>query len=92
VMRVVIEGDSDAARVAEVGDVLSGHVRYRGFRIDLLSFRSSGGWRPLALVRSGVGALVPDAPAIWLGTMETKIEADELAAAEARGWIDKRFP
>jgi hypothetical protein len=92
VTRVVIQGEGHAERVAEVGEVLSGHVRYRGCRVDLLSFRSSGGWRPLALVRSGVGALVPDAPAILLGMMGTKIEADELAAAEARGWINKRFP
>lgn len=83
---------TDAQRIAEIGDVLSGQVRHRGFRIDLRSYRNADGWRPLALVKSGLGAIVPDAPPIVLGTTPTKVEADELAAAHAREWIDKRLP
>jgi hypothetical protein len=82
--------EMEAERIAEIGDVLSGQVHHRGFRIDLRSYRTSNGWRPLALVKSGIGALVPDAPPIVLDTMRTKVEADELAAARAREWIDKR--
>ena len=78
--------------VDELGDVLSGVVRHRGFRIDLLSFRTTAGWRPFALVKSGLGALVPAAPPIVLGLLPTKLEADELAAATAREWIDKHVP
>ena len=83
---------ANAQQVDELGDVLSGFVRYRGFRIDLLSFRATQGWRPFALVKSGLGALVPAVPPIVLGLLPTKLEADELAAATAREWIDKHVP
>lgn len=83
---------ADAARVSELTDVLSGHTQYRGFRIDLLSFRTAEGWRPFALVKASAGALAPEAPPIVLDLTPTKVEADELAATRARAWIDKRFP
>jgi hypothetical protein len=92
VTRLRGDGDDDAQRLLEVADVVTGHLRHRGFRVDLLSYRSADGWRPFALVRSAAGALVPDAPAIVFGVMPTKIEADELAASHAREWIDKRVP
>jgi hypothetical protein len=82
----------DEAREAELGDVVSGRVRYRSCRIDLLSFRTGDGWRPLALIKTAIGAILPDAPTILLGIVPTKLEADELAASEARAWLDKRFP
>jgi hypothetical protein len=91
VVRATIDAESDAQRVSEVGDVLSGHVRHRGLRIDLLSYRVGDRWRPFALVRSSLGALSPDVPPIR-ETVATKIDADELAAARAREWIDKRVP
>lgn len=83
---------ADSHHVDELGDVISGMVRYRGFRIDLLSFRTTEGWRPFALVKSGLGALVPSAPVIVLGLLPTKLEADELSAVTAREWIDKHVP
>jgi hypothetical protein len=86
------DADGDGERIAEIADVVSGRARYRGMRIDLLSFRTTGGWRPFALVRSAVGALTPDAPPIVLDVVPTKIEADAVAAMRAREWIDKRFP
>lgn len=85
--------DGDAVRRAdEVGVVLSGHTRYRGFRIDLLSFRTPEGWRPFVLIKGSTGALAPDLPPIVLEPTPTKLEADEIAAAKARAWIDKRLP
>jgi hypothetical protein len=84
-------GEAAAEHVAEVGAVLSGHIHHRGFRVDLLSFRTAEGWRPFALVKSALGALVPDAPPIVLATMPTKLGADECAAVTAREWIDKRW-
>lgn len=92
---VVAVRDDDpgvAERASEVGEVLAGSFHHRGLRIDLHSFRTAEGWRPFALVKSAVGALVPNAPPILLGLMPTKLEADELAAAQARAWIDKRSP
>ena len=74
------------------GDVISGRIRYHGHRIDLLSFRVNGGWRPLALIKTALGAHCPDAPTVMLTLMPTKLEADEFAASEARAWIDKRAP
>ncbi len=79
-------------RADDLGDVASGRVRYRGFRIDLLSFLTPEGWRPFALVKTVGGAMAPDVPPIVLGVLPTKFEADELAAAQARGWVDKGGP
>ena len=90
VVRLRVGEHADAERVAAIGDLLSGAFHYRGFRIDVLSFKTPVGWRPLALVKTATGTLVPDMPAIVLGLMSTKIAADELAAVEARAWIDKR--
>ena len=79
--------------MASLGDRMSGMVRYRGFRIDLLSFRTAeGGWRPFALVKGAEGALVPAEPALMFGMVPSKTEADEIAATQARAWIDKRIP
>ena len=91
VLGVQIRTENDAEHVAQLSEVLTGVVRHRGFRIDLLSFKTSEGWRPFALVKSGVGTLVPDAPPIILGMMPSKAEADEFAAFHAREWIDKHF-
>ncbi|MBM4439492.1 MAG: hypothetical protein FJ027_03660 [Candidatus Rokubacteria bacterium] len=85
-------GAGDSARVAALGEVASGQVRHRGFRIDLLSFRTGGGWRPFALVKTTAGALVPDAPALFFEAAASKAEADELAVRQARDWLDKSFP
>ena len=92
VIRARTGAPEDAERVGEVSDVVDGHLRHRGFRIDLLSYRVGHGWRPFALVRTAFGALIPDTPPLVLETVATKIEADELAAVRAREWIDKRNP
>jgi hypothetical protein len=91
VMQTAQPTADDAARLTEIAEVLTGYLRYRGFRIDLLSFRTAGGWRPFALIRSGAGTLIPEAPPLVLDTMPTKIEADEVAMVRAREWIDKRI-
>ena len=75
----------------ELIDLASGCVLYRELRIDLLSFRSSEGWRPFALVRRGNGASVPNAPVVVLGLEPTKMAADRVAASRAREWIDLRY-
>jgi hypothetical protein len=82
----------DAQRMGAVEEALSGHVWHRGLRIDLLSFRTAEGWHPFALVRTGAGARIPHAPAIVLGIVRTKGEADELAVVHAREWLDKWMP
>jgi hypothetical protein len=92
VVRFVDPLPSEAARVDEMKAIASGRIRHRGSRIDLLSFRVKDGWRPFALVKTGTGALVPDAPAIILTVTSTKLEADEVAAVAARAWIDKQTP
>ena len=91
---VVSTGQADLPETRESpnGDVISGLVRYRGHRIDLLSFRVNGGWRPLALIKTALGARCPDAPTVMLTLMSTKLEADQIAAREARAWIDKQSP
>ena len=93
-MTASFRGDDvkDTERMEQVEEVLTGRVWHRGLRFDLLSFRTSGGWHPFALVRTAAGPIVPDAPAIVLGIVPTRVEADELAAVHAREWIDKRTP
>jgi len=87
VLRFESEGD-DPNRLEEIGSVLSGHVRHRGFRIDVLSFRMGDGWRPFALIKASSGSFAPSM--IVMDLVSTKIEADELAVQQAREWIDKR--
>ena len=82
----------DPDRVTRVGDTVSGTIRYRGFRIDLLSFRMGEGWRPFALVKSAEGARVPSVPALMFAVAPSKATADAMAAEHARDWIDKRIP
>ena len=82
----------DTQRLDEIGDALAGHARHRGFRVDLLSFRVPEGWRPFAVIQAPAATLAPEAQAIVLEIAPTKAEADELALAKAREWIDKRVP
>ena len=81
----------DVGRLEAITKQLRGTIRYRGFRIDLLSFKTLAGWRPLAVVKSERGARVPDMPAMVWGLMPTKADADELAGNQTRVWIDKHF-
>jgi hypothetical protein len=65
-------------------------VHYRGWRIDVLSYRVVEGWRPFIVIHGSERAMVPDA-ASWWDPVPTKAEADAYALAKARDWIDKRF-
>ena len=62
---------------------------YRNWRIDLLSYRISTGWRPLVLVKGPAVSLTPDTPSLLWGTFRSKTEADRYALHAAREWIDK---
>ena len=65
--------------------------RYRGWDIEVLSFKTGAGWRPLALVSREGRTRRPDMPALVFGLSPTKHEADEVAINEVRAWIDKQF-
>jgi hypothetical protein len=80
-------GDGDGDDPACVG---ASTVHYRGWRIDLLSYRVEAGWRPFIVIHGPDRAVVPDAATLW-DPVPTKAEADAYAAGKAREWIDKRF-
>lgn len=65
-------------------------VHYRGWAIDVLSYRVEGGWRPFIVIHGPDKAVVPDAATLW-DPVPAKAEADEYAVGQAREWIDKRF-
>ena len=67
----------------------SSAVHYRGWAIDVLSYRVEGGWRPFIVIHGSEHAVVPDTATLW-DAVPTKAEADEYAVAKAREWIDKR--
>jgi hypothetical protein len=73
--------------LASVG---SATVHYRGWRIDVLSYRVLTGWRPFIVIHGPERAVVPAAATLW-DPVATKAEADDYAVAKAREWIDKRF-
>ncbi|HUF94187.1 MAG TPA: hypothetical protein VMR23_17550 [Candidatus Limnocylindria bacterium] len=68
----------------------SSTVHYRGWAIDVLSYRVEGGWRPFIVIHGSDKAVVPDAASLW-DPVPTKAEADEYAVGRAREWIDKRL-
>lgn len=65
-------------------------VHYRGWRIDVLSYRVAVGWRPFIVIHGPEKVVVPEA-ASWWDPVATKDEADRYAVARAEEWIDKRF-
>lgn len=65
-------------------------THYRGWRIDLLSYRVQTGWRPFIVIHGPEKSVVPEAATLW-DPVPTKAEADEFAVARAKDWIDKRF-
>jgi hypothetical protein len=77
----------DSNGLASVGSVTS---HYRGWRIDLLSYRVQTGWRPFIVIHGPEKSVVPEAATLW-DPVPTKAEADEFAVAKAKDWIDKRF-
>lgn len=64
---------------------------YQGWRLDLLSYRVSNGWRPFVLIKGPTTSQPPDAPGLLWGTFGSKIEADRHAVHAAREWVDKHF-
>jgi hypothetical protein len=65
-------------------------AHYRGWRIELLSYRVATGWRPFVVIHGPDKAVVPEAATLW-DPVPTKEMADEHALSKAREWIDKRY-
>jgi hypothetical protein len=80
---------SDDAAADRVSQIVTGTVPYRGWRVDLLSYRTAVGWRPFVLIKGELGAEVPDAPSVLWSVLPTKAEADNEALQAAKAWIDK---
>jgi len=86
--------DSDDERTHDadqLAQMIKGTVEYRGWRLDLLSFKTRAGWRPFVVITGPSEARVPDAPSLRWGRFASKIEADKHVLQAARDWIDKRF-
>jgi hypothetical protein len=82
-----LPGDDEA--VDRVTEIVTGTLPYRGWRIDLLSYRTAAGWRPFVLIKGELGAEIPDAPSVLWSVLPTKAEADNEALQAAKTWIDK---
>jgi hypothetical protein len=80
---------SDDAATDRLTELVTGTVAYRGWRIDLLSYRVSEGWRPFVLIKGPLNAHAPDAPSVMWSVLPSKAEADADALQAAKGWIDK---
>lgn len=65
-------------------------TRYRGWRLDLLSYRVPSGWRPFVLIKGPKDVRVPDAPRLLSHTFPSNGAADDAALKAATEWIDKR--
>jgi hypothetical protein len=74
---------------AELETLVIGTELYRGWRLDLLSYRVSSGWRPLVLIKGPAGSLTPDAPSLLWDTLPSRVAADQQALHAAKQWIDK---
>jgi hypothetical protein len=64
---------------------------YQGWRLDLLSYRVSNGWRPFVLIKGPTTSRTPEAPSLLWGAFGSKTEADRHAVHTAREWVDKHF-
>ena len=96
-MKAVISAPQSAtdieARLVDphaVLDLGSATVHYREWRIEVLSYRIAGGWRPFVVIQGPDNAAAPQAATLW-DPVSTKPEADAYAVAKAREWIDRRF-
>ena len=79
----------DASTSPELETLATGTDAYKGWRLDLLSYRVSTGWRPLVLVKGPETSRTPDAPSLLWETLPSKVEADREALQAAKRWIDK---
>ena len=83
--------NSDAAGYAsDLADMVTGTVRHRGWRIDIMSYQTPAGWRPFVAIQSPRRLVVPNAPTVFRDAFPTRSEADAFALARAKEWIDKR--
>lgn len=82
-----VTGEFPALEAASLSDV-GRTVAYRGWTIDLLSYRLARGWRPFVLIRGASMALVPDAPSLMMMVFDSRGEADDHALKRASEWID----
>jgi len=74
----------------DLGQLVTGTVRYRSYQLRVLSYRTLSGWRPLILVQTVEGTLVPEAPLLLGATFPSRAEADQHGVMITREWLDKR--
>ena len=91
VTRLTGGAPDDSTDPEHIKQLVTGIAPYRGWRIDLLSYRVKDGWRPFALIKGPAGAVVPDVPSLLWHTQASKVAADDEALIAAKGWIDKTF-
>jgi hypothetical protein len=78
----------DPAHADAIASVATGSVPYGGWRIDLLSYGTTEGWRPFVLIKGPDGAKTTDAPSVLPSVLATKADADAAALRDAKAWID----
>jgi hypothetical protein len=69
----------------------TGTVHYRGWRIDILSYRMRDGWRPFVAIQTPERLVVPASPSAFREAFASRAEADQFALERATEWIDKRY-
>ncbi len=79
-----------AEHASELADMVTGTVRYRGWRIDILSYEMRSGWRSFVAIQSPQRVVVPHSAAASREAFPTRAEADAFALQRAKEWIDKR--
>jgi hypothetical protein len=79
-----------ATTVDSGGPLVPDKLLYRGWRLDVLSYRiCSGKWRPLVLVKRPSESLTPEAAGLPWQPCSSKEEADRYAVRAGREWVDK---
>jgi hypothetical protein len=86
---IVAARSFDDAATDRITQLVTGTVPYRGWRIDVLSYRVTNAWRPFVLVKGPASAHTPEAPSVMWSLFPTKAEADADGLQAAKDWIDK---
>jgi hypothetical protein len=73
----------------ELKTLVTGTWLYRGWRLDLRSYRQPSGWRPFVLIKGPDVSLTSDSPCLLSGTFPSKAEADRHALHASKDWLDK---
>jgi hypothetical protein len=81
----------EGAERPDLAQMPTGTVHYRGWRIDILSYRMRGGWRPFVAIQSPTRLVVPSSPSAFREAFASRAEADQSALDRATEWIDKRY-